>query len=438
MSQAQLSQTDSSNIKDYMQQVGKQARSASRRLANANTADKNTALMAIHEALLTNQDHILAANATDMDNGKANDLDAALLDRLQLTPDRFAGMLQGLKDVAALPDPVGEVSDMTFRPSGIQLGKMRVPLGVVGMIYESRPNVTLEAASLALKSGNAIILRGGSEAFASNQAIAQCIAQGLQNAGMPQHAVQVLQTTDRAAVGELITMTEYVDVIVPRGGKGLIERISNDARVPVIKHLDGNCHTYVDADADADIAVRVSVNAKTQRYGTCNTMETLLVDTAIAGDLLPKIATAIVQADDAMQLRVDEAAMQLLAEIAELDGHLSAANGSDWDTEYLAPILAVKLVDGLDAAIEHINTHGSHHTDVIITDNYSKAQKFLRAVDSSSVMINASSRFADGFEYGLGAEIGISTDKIHARGPVGLEGLTSQKWIVYGHGEVRG
>ena len=326
---------------------------------------------------------------------------------------------------------------MTYRPSGIHLGKMRVPLGVVGMIYESRPNVTLEAASLALKSGNAIILRGGSEAFESNQAIAKCIYQGLKKAGLSEHSVQVLQTTDRAAVGELITMTDYVDVIVPRGGKGLIERISNDARVPVIKHLDGNCHTFIDRDADADIAIKVSVNAKTHRYGTCNTMETLLIDAPIAKDLLPKIATAIVEADDAMQLRVDDTAQSILADVAALDGHLSAATDEDWDTEYLAPILAVKVVDGIDAAIEHINTHGSQHTDVIITDNYSKSQQFIREVDSASVMINASSRFADGFEYGLGAEIGISTDKIHARGPVGLEGLTSQKWIVYGHGETR-
>lgn len=326
---------------------------------------------------------------------------------------------------------------MTYRPSGIHLGKMRVPLGVVGMIYESRPNVTLEAASLALKSGNAIILRGGSEAFESNQAIAKCIHQGLKKAGLSEHSVQVLQTTDRAAVGELITMTEYVDVIVPRGGKGLIARISNDAKVPVIKHLDGNCHTFIDRDAEPNIAIEVSVNAKTHRYGTCNTMETLLIDEAVADELLPKIAEAIVQADDAMQLRLDDKSQSILNSNTKLDGHLSAATSEDWDTEYLAPILAIKVVSGIDEAIEHINTHGSQHTDVIITDNYSKSQRFIREVDSASVMINASSRFADGFEYGLGAEIGISTDKIHARGPVGLEGLTSQKWIVYGHGETR-
>jgi glutamate-5-semialdehyde dehydrogenase len=432
-----MSQANTTDITTYMQSVGKQARDASRALAAANTGDKNSALMAIHDELVNAKPDILAANKIDMDNGHKNELDSALLDRLELNEARFNAMLQGLKDVASLPDPIGEVTDMTYQPSGIHLGKMRVPLGVVGMIYESRPNVTLEAASLALKSGNAIILRGGSEAFESNQAIAKCIIKGLSQTDLSEHSVQVLQTTDRAAVGELITMTEYVDVIVPRGGKGLIERISNDARVPVIKHLDGNCHTFIDSDADPEIAIKVSVNAKTHRYGTCNTMETLLIDSSIAKDLLPKIATAIIEADDAMQLRVDESAESILADVITLNGHLSAATSEDWDTEYLAPILAVKVVDGIDEAIEHINTHGSHHTDVIITDNYTKSQRFIREVDSASVMINASSRFADGFEYGLGAEIGISTDKIHARGPVGLEGLTSQKWIVYGHGEVR-
>ena len=432
-----MSRANRTEITAYMQTVGKQARAASRALAAANTGDKNAALIAIHDALESAKADILAANKIDMDNGHKNDLDAALLDRLELNDARFSGMLQGLKDVSTLPDPIGEVTDMTYQPSGIHLGKMRVPLGVVGMIYEARPNVTLEAASLALKSGNAIILRGGSEAFESNQAIAKCIHQGLKKAGLSEHSVQVLQTTDRAAVGELITMTDYVDVIVPRGGKGLIERVSRDARVPVIKHLDGNCHTYIDSDAVEQVAIDVSVNAKTHRYGTCNTMETLLVDTAVADDLLPKIAEAIIDADDAMQLRLDDQSQAILNDNAKLEGHLSAATDADWDTEYLAPILAVKVIDGLDAAIEHINTHGSHHTDVIITDNYSKSQRFIREVDSASVMINASSRFADGFEYGLGAEIGISTDKIHARGPVGLEGLTSQKWIVYGHGETR-
>lgn len=432
-----MSQSNTSDITIYMQSVGKQARAASRALAAANTGDKNAALMAIHDELLSAKSDILAANKIDMDKGQKNDLDSALLDRLELNEARFTGMLQGLKDVAGLPDPIGEVTDMTYRPSGIHLGKMRVPLGVVGMIYESRPNVTLEAASLALKSGNAIILRGGSEAFESNQAIAKCIIKGLGQTDLSEHSVQVLQTTDRAAVGELITMTDYVDVIVPRGGKGLIARISNDARVPVIKHLDGNCHTFIDSDADTDTAIKVSVNAKTHRYGTCNTMETLLVDEAVANELLPKIAEAIVAADDAMQLRLDEQSQAILNNNDALAGHLSAATNEDWDTEYLAPILAVKIVSGIDEAIEHINTHGSHHTDVIITDNYTKSQRFIREVDSASVMINASSRFADGFEYGLGAEIGISTDKIHARGPVGLEGLTSQKWIVYGHGETR-
>ena len=432
-----MSQTNSADITAYMQNVGKEARAASRALAAANTGDKNAALMAIFDALKNAKQDILAANKIDMANGQKNNLDAALLDRLELNDARFDGMLQGLKDVAALPDPIGAVTDMTYRPSGIHLGKMRVPLGVVGMIYESRPNVTLEAASLALKSGNAIILRGGSEAFESNQAIAKCILEGLKKVGLSEYSVQVLQTTDRAAVGELITMTDYVDVIVPRGGKGLIERISRDARVPVIKHLDGNCHTFIDSDADPEIAIKVSVNAKTHRYGTCNTMETLLVDEAIAAELLPKIAEAIVNADDAMQLRLDDKAQTILNDNDTLKGHLSPATNEDWDTEYLAPILAIKIISGIDEAIEHINTHGSHHTDVIITDNYTKSQRFIREVDSASVMINASSRFADGFEYGLGAEIGISTDKIHARGPVGLEGLTSQKWIVYGHGETR-
>jgi len=432
-----MSQSNTTDITAYMQEVGQQARAASRALAAANTGSKNSALMAIHDELVNAKQDILAANKIDMDKGQKNDLDAALLDRLELNDERFAGMLQGLKDVSTLPDPIGEVTDMTFQPSGIHLGKMRVPLGVVGMIYESRPNVTLEAASLALKSGNAIILRGGSEAFESNQAIAKCIHRGLKNVGLSEHSVQVLQTTDRAAVGELITMTEYVDVIVPRGGKGLIARVSRDAKVPVIKHLDGNCHTFIDRDAEPKIAIEVSVNAKTHRYGTCNTMETLLVDEAVADDLLPQIAEAIVQADDAMQLRLDDKSQAILNDNPKLKGHLSAATEEDWDTEYLAPILAVKVVAGIDEAIEHINTHGSQHTDVIITDNYSKSQRFIREVDSASVMINASSRFADGFEYGLGAEIGISTDKIHARGPVGLEGLTSQKWIVYGHGETR-
>lgn len=425
------------DTKHYMQTVGEQARAAAACLAKANTALKNNALLAIYEALQQSKAAILAANATDMQNGKAKGLDNALLDRLELTDARFEGMLQGLKDVATLPDPIGEVTDMTYRPSGIQLGKMRVPLGVVGMIYESRPNVTIEAASLALKSGNAIILRGGSEAFYSNQALADCIKQGLQAVNLPVTAVQVIETTDRAAVGELITMNRYVDVIVPRGGKSLIERISQEARVPVIKHLDGNCHTFVDRDADLAMATAICINAKTHRYGTCNTMETLLIDRQIAPQALPQIATAIVSADNAMQLRGCPHTLEILQHVAALTGHLTAARDEDWDTEYLAPILAIKVVDDIDDAIAHINRYGSHHTDAIITNDYAKSLRFMREVDSSSVMVNASTRFADGFEYGLGAEIGISTDKIHARGPVGLEGLTSQKWIVFGHGEVR-
>lgn len=428
---------DTQSTKAYMQSVGKNARQASYQLAKASTAQKNNALTAIHTALSDAKADILEANAQDMQNAKDKNLDTALLDRLELTESRFQSMLDGLKDVVALPDPIGEVTDMTFRPSGIQLGKMRVPLGVVGMIYESRPNVTIEAGSLALKSGNAIILRGGSEAFYSNQALANCIATALVKSGLPTNAVQILNTTDRSAVDELITMTEYVDVIVPRGGKGLIERISNNARVPVIKHLDGNCHTFIDREADLDMAKKVSVNAKTSRYGTCNTMETLLIDNQVAETTLPALATAIVQADNAMQLRVCEQSMAILEKVSELDGHLAKATDDDWDTEYLAPILAVKVVTDIDEAIAHINRHGSHHTDAIITQNYAKSLRFLREVDSASVMVNASTRFADGFEYGLGAEIGISTDKIHARGPVGLEGLTSQKWIVFGHGEVR-
>ena len=425
------------DVKTYMQELGRTARSASRAMARASTATKNTALNAMADLIASSIDALKEANAKDIVSATAKGLDAAFIDRLTLSDKAITTMVAGLRQVAELADPIGQMSNFKPLPSGINVGQMRVPLGVIGIIYESRPNVTLEAASLALKSGNAIILRGGSEAFESNQAIAKCILKGLSKVGLSEHSVQVLETTDRAAVGELITMTEYVDVIVPRGGKGLIERISRDARVPVIKHLDGNCHTFIDSDADADIAIKVSVNAKTHRYGTCNTMETLLVDESVANELLPKIAEAIVKADDAMQLRLDDKAQAILNDNATLQGHLSAATSADWDTEYLAPILAVKVVSGIDEAIEHINTHGSQHTDVIITDNYTKSQRFIREVDSASVMINASSRFADGFEYGLGAEIGISTDKIHARGPVGLEGLTSQKWIVYGHGETR-
>lgn len=424
----------SNDISAYMQQVGQQAKAASAILAAADTKTKNQALGFIKDFLIQNKQEILQANTLDVKKGQENNLEDALLDRLELNESRFLGMLASLDDVISLTDPIGEISQMTYRPSGIQLGKMRVPLGVIGMIYESRPNVTIESASLAIKSGNAIILRGGSEAFHSNQAIAKCIHQGLLQIGLPADAVQVLQTTDRAAVDSLITMSQFVDVIIPRGGKGLIERISQGARVPVIKHLDGNCHTYIDVDADETMAVNIAVNAKTSRYGTCNTMETLLIHRSLAESLLPKVVAAMLQADEKMRFRVCADSRPLLADFFE---YLSDATEDDWHQEYLAPILAIKVVDDLDIAIEHINHYGSHHTDAIITNNYTTAQAFLRRVDSSSVMVNASSRFADGFEYGLGAEIGISTDKIHARGPVGLHGLTSEKWVVFGHGEIR-
>ncbi|WP_288417323.1 glutamate-5-semialdehyde dehydrogenase [uncultured Acinetobacter sp.] len=417
------------SIEHYMQTVGQQARRASRLLSSASTSVKNHALSSIYTALADRQNEILAANAIDMKKGQEQHLDSALLDRLELTPIRFKGMLQGLNDVIALVDPIGEITDLAYRPSGIQIGKMRVPLGVVGMIYESRPNVTLEAAALALKSGNAIILRGGSEAFESNKAIAAAIQHGLKRAGLPEAAIQVIETTDRAAVGQLITMSEYVDVIVPRGGKSLIERITNEARIPVIKHLDGNCHVFVDVEADLHKALPIALNAKTHRYGVCNAMETLLVHEEIAEEFLPGIAE--LYAEKHVELRGCHATRKILG------SGVKTATEEDWYTEYLAPILAIKVVANIDEAIEHINKYGSHHTDAIVTENYSKVRKFLAEVDSSSVMINASTRFADGFEYGLGAEIGISTDKIHARGPVGLEGLTSQKWIVFGDGQIR-
>lgn len=420
----------SGSLNDYMQTLGQQARAAARALSGAPTEKKNTALSCIYDALATGRQQILAANSQDMQRGQARNLDAALLDRLELTAARFDGMLQGLKDVIALADPVGAITDLAYRPSGIQIGKMRVPLGVVGMIYESRPNVTLEAASLALKSGNAIILRGGSEAFASNQAIAQCIQNGLRAAHLPEHCVQVIDTADREAVGLLITLSEFVDVIVPRGGKSLIERISSEATIPVIKHLDGNCHVFVERQADLQKALPICVNAKTHRYGVCNAMETLLLDAAIAEDLLPALAELYLE--HGVELRGCDETRRILGE-----HKIARATEHDWHTEYLGPVLAIKLVDGVAEAIEHINRYGSHHTDAIVTENYSIARQFLREVDSSSVMVNASTRFADGFEYGLGAEIGISTDKIHARGPVGLEGLTSQKWIVLGDGQIR-
>jgi len=420
------------NIAEYMQRLGANARKASRVIASASTADKNRALLAMAAAIDASRDTLVSANEADIQRSTAAGLDAAMLDRLELTPARIDGIIEGLRQVAALPDPVGDVTDMRYMPSGIQLGKMRVPLGVIGIIYESRPNVTAEAASLCLKSGNAVILRGGSEAIESNQAIAACIAKGLAQAGLPADAVQVVETTDRAAVGELITMPEFVDIIVPRGGKGLIERISKDARVPVIKHLDGVCHVYIDAEADLAKAVNIAINAKTHRYGTCNTMETLLVHEAIAVEALTELAQAYESAG--VELRGCEKTLSILG--GTLSG-TKAATEEDWYTEYLAPILSIRVVDHIDTAIAHINRYGSHHTDAIITENYTLSRKFLREVDSSSVMVNASTRFADGFEYGLGAEIGISTDKIHARGPVGLEGLTSQKYIVFGEGQIR-
>jgi glutamate-5-semialdehyde dehydrogenase len=411
-----------------MHQLGQQARAASRTLASASTAQKNAALKTIAAEIRASADALKQANQQDLEAGRAKGLDAALLDRLTLDDTRIENMAVGVEQIAELPDPVGEVTDMTYRPSGIQLGKMRVPLGVVGIIYESRPNVTIDAAALCLKSGNATILRGGSEAIHSNQAIAKCIQTGLAQAGLPAAIIQVVEMTDRAAVGELITMTEYVDVIVPRGGKSLIERISNEAKVPVIKHLDGICHVYIDADADLDMAEEIAFNAKCHRYGVCNAMETLLVDASVAAAILPRLAVRY--APENVELRGCEQTRKVLTNIA-------VATEEDWDTEYLAPVLSIKVVSGLDEALSHIHQHSSGHTEAIVTEHYAKARRFLAEVDSSSVMVNASTRFADGFEYGLGAEIGISTDKIHARGPVGLEGLTSQKWIVLGSGQVR-
>lgn len=416
------------DVTTYMKQLGEQARAASRVIARASTAQKNAALLAIARAVEERREQLLAANAQDLAAGKAAGLEPALLDRLALNPARIDAMVAGLQQVAGLDDPVGAVTDLKYRPSGIRVGRMRVPIGVVGIIYESRPNVTCEAASLCLKSGNACILRGGSESLHSNQALAECIAQGLSAAGLPAAVVQVVATADRAAVGALITMPAFVDVIVPRGGKGLIERISAESRVPVIKHLDGNCHIYIDDQVDFDLAVRVTVNAKTQRYGTCNTLESLLVNRAVAGTVLPLLATAL--APFQVELRGCPQTRAILPAAV-------AATEADWYAEYLAPILSIKLVADLEEAVAHINKYGSAHTDAIMTTNYERAQRFLREVDSSSVMVNASTRFADGFEYGLGAEIGISTDKLHARGPVGLEGLTSLKYIVLGEGEIR-
>nr|WP_291299480.1 glutamate-5-semialdehyde dehydrogenase [Elioraea sp.] len=412
-----------------MHGIGRAARTASREMARAETRAKDAALLAIADAVEREAKRLLDANAEDVAQARAKGLEDAMIDRLTLSPKSVSQMAQGLREVAQLVDPIGEITDLRYRPTGIQVGRMRVPLGVIGIIYEARPNVTADAAALCLKSGNAAILRGGSEAIRCNQAIAACVHEGLRAAGLPAAAVQVIETTDRAAVGELITMKDYVDVIVPRGGKGLIERISAESRIPVIKHLDGICHVYIDDEADADKAVRVADNAKTQRYGTCNTMETLLVHGDIAQRVLPPLAK--IYGDKGVELRGCDRARAVIPA-------MKPATEEDWYTEYLAPILSIRIVDGLNAAIEHINTYGSQHTDAIVTENYTRARRFLREVDSSSVMVNASTRFADGFEYGLGAEIGISTDKLHARGPVGLEGLTSLKFVVLGDGHVRG
>lgn len=416
------------DIKDYMQTLGRQARAASRRLASATTAEKNAALLHLAAALRRDKAALLAANAEDLAAARANGLDAALVDRLTLTDKGVDNMAEGVEQVAKLPDPIGEMSDIKYRPTGIQVGKMRVPLGVIGIIYEARPNVTADAAALCLKSGNAAILRGGSEAIHCNRAIAALVQEALQAAGLPAEAVQVVATTDRAAVGELITMREFVDVVVPRGGKGLIARLLTESRVPMIQHLDGNCHVYLETQADPAKALKIIENAKTQRYGTCNTAESLLVDRAAAAALLPPIARML--SEKGVEIRG-------CTETRAIVPNAVAATEEDYATEYLAPIISVKVVAGIDEAIAHINQYSSHHTDAIVTDNHPLAMRFLREVDSASVMINASTRFADGFEYGLGAEIGISTDKIHARGPVGLDGLTCQKWVVLGDGHVR-
>ena len=416
------------DINAYMQGLGISARAASRVLARSDSAIKNNALLAIAERLNGSRSAVLSANTMDMKNGRAKGLDAALLDRLELNQERIDSMIEGLQQVASLQDPIGEMLDLGRRPSGIKLSKMRVPLGVIGIIYESRPNVTIDAASLCLKSGNATILRGGSEAIFSNRAIATCIAEGLKDAGLPETAVQVINTTDRAAVGELITMSDYVDVIVPRGGKGLIARISADARVPVIKHLDGNCHVYIDDFADLKKAVAIADNAKTHRYGVCNAMESLLIAESVAQIILPQLAKIYTEKN--VEMRGCDKSRAIV-------DSMIAASEQDWSEEYLAPILSIKIVTGIDEAIEHINRYSSKHTESIVTEDFNRGRRFIAEVDSSSVMINASTRFADGFEYGLGAEIGISTDKIHARGPVGLEGLTSQKWVVFGDGQIR-
>jgi glutamate-5-semialdehyde dehydrogenase len=423
----------STDLQATVAHMGAAARAASTKMAAASTAAKNQALLALARRLRGDTAALAEANARDVAAAEAAGLAAPMVDRLRLTPKVLATVAEGCEQIAAMPDPIGEITNVRRRPSGISVGQMRVPLGVFGMIYESRPNVTIEAASLAIKSGNACILRGGSEAIHSNLALWQLVQAALAEAGLPQDAVQLVQTTDRAAVGFLIASPESVDVIIPRGGKGLIERISREARVPVIKHLDGNCHVYVDATADLELALRVTDNAKTQKYSPCNAAESLLVHASIAPAFLPRIGAVF--AAKGVEMRVDAAAQALLAPVP--GAHVLAATEQDWSEEYLAPVISVKVVAGLDEAIAHINRYGSHHTDAILTEHHPSAMRFLREVDSASVMVNASTRFADGFEYGLGAEIGISTDKFHARGPVGLEGLTSMKWIVLGQGEVR-
>jgi glutamate-5-semialdehyde dehydrogenase len=416
------------DVRSTMHEMGRRAREASRAMARADTATKNRALAAIAAAIRRDRAPILAANVQDVASARAAGRDDAFVDRLTLTEKSVESMARGVEEVAALPDPIGETTELRTQPSGIRVGQMRVPLGVIGIIYESRPNVTADAAALCLKSGNACILRGGSESVRSNQAIAACVREGLRAAGLPEAAVQVVETADRAAVGELLRMNEYVDIIVPRGGKSLVQRVTDESRIPMIKHLDGVCHVYIDDRADVEKAIRIADNAKTQRYGTCNTMETLLVHSGVAPQVLPRLAR--IYLDKGVELRGDEAARAIVPE-------MKAATEQDWYTEWLAPILGVRVVKDLDQAMDHIARYGSQHTDAIVTEDEARAQRFLREVDSSSVMVNASTRFADGFEYGLGAEVGISTDKLHARGPVGLEGLTSQKYVVLGTGQVR-
>jgi glutamate-5-semialdehyde dehydrogenase len=416
------------DLKSYMHDIGRRARRAAREMARADTAAKNRALLAMAQAVRRECSRLLAANAEDARSARAAGKDAAFVDRLTLTDKGIESMAKGLEEVAALPDPVGEIGELREQPTGIKVGKMRVPLGVIGIIYESRPNVTADAAALCLKAGNACILRGGSEAIRSNQAIAACVHEGLRAAGLPEAAVQVIDTADRAAVGLLLSMNEYVDIIVPRGGKELIERVMRESRIPMIKHLDGVCHVYIDDKADVEKAIRIADNAKTQRYGTCNTMETLLVNERIAPKVLPRLAK--IYFEKGVELRGDEQSRKIVPE-------MKSASEEDWYTEYLAPILAVRVVADIDQAMEHIGKYGSQHTDAIVTEDEARAKRFLREVDSSSVLVNASTRFADGFEYGLGAEVGISTDKLHARGPVGLEGLTSQKYVVFGSGQIR-